>query len=177
MEEIIEGLVHLYVGDGKGKTTAAMGLAMRALGAGKKVLVVQFLKGRETSELTILKRLGIEVIRTHEVKKFTNQMNEEELKIARDNCTSCINSAKDALASGDYGLIVLDEVVDAVNTKLVDSNVLIDALSNRATTTEVVMTGRNPGDEIIDAADYLTIMTALKHPYRRGVASRKGIEY
>lgn len=171
------GLVHLYVGDGKGKTTAAMGLAMRALGAGRKVLIVQFLKGRHTSELSVLNRLGIKVVRTEGIVKFTNQMNQAEKLEAAASCKSCLDCAREALASSEYGLVVLDEVVDAVNSELLDITMLLETISSRVSDTEVVMTGRNPKDPIIEVADYLTVMTALKHPYQRGVASRMGIEY
>lgn len=172
-----EGLIHLYVGDGKGKTTAAMGLAVRAKGAGKRVLVAQFLKGQPTSELGPLKSLGIDVIRTEEMKKFVFQMDEEELAAARQNCRTVLGRVREAIEGGEYDLFVLDEVVDAVNVKLVDSKELLSILSGRAKDAEVVMTGRNPGEDLVEAADYLTMMTALKHPYQRGIQSRKGIEF
>lgn len=171
------GLVHLYVGDGKGKTTAAMGLAIRALGAERKVLVTQFLKGRGTAELSVLGRLGIEVVRTPEVKKFTNQMDDAEREEAKQSCEACLARAAEALQSGEYGLVVMDEVVDAVNVGFIDVARLIEVISNRHSETEVVLTGRNPKEEIVDAADYLTVMSALKHPYQKGIVARKGIEY
>ena len=171
------GLVHLYVGDGKGKTTAAMGLAIRAMGADRKVFVAQFLKGQWTCEVPILQRLEIDVVRTADITKFTNQMNDDEKNAAKNSCRECFLSAKEALTCGNYGLVVLDEVVDAVNEGFVDVNELIEIITSRSEGTEVVMTGRNPKQEIVDAADYLTVMSALKHPYQRGIVGRKGIEY
>lgn len=177
MTEMNRGLVHLYVGDGKGKTTAAIGLAVRALGAGKKVLMLQFLKGQQSSELEPLRRLGIVIKRTEEIKKFVFQMNEQELAEATQSCKDCIDALRTALGEEGYEVIVLDEVVDAVNCKLVDAAELLDLIADRPAGVEIVMTGRNPGDQIVEAADYLTVMTALKHPYQQGVQSRKGIEY
>ncbi len=177
MTEIYKGLVHLYVGDGKGKTTAAIGLAVRALGAGKKVLMLQFLKGQQSSELEPLRRLGIEIKRTEDIKKFVFQMDAKELAQATESCKACIDALRAALSEDGYDLVVLDEVVDAVNCNLVDTAELLSLIKNRPTGVEIVMTGRNPSDEIVDAADYLTVMTALKHPYQQGVQSRKGIEY
>lgn len=172
-----EGLIHLYVGDGKGKTTAAMGLAVRAKGAGKRVLVAQFLKGQPTSELGPLGTLGIDVVRTEEMKKFVFQMNEGELSAARADCRAVLDRVRRAVEGREYDLLVLDEAVDAVNVGLIDSKELLSILAGRDANTEVVMTGRNPGEDLVEAADYLTEMTARKHPYQRGVASRKGIEF
>ncbi len=177
MSENMSGLVHLYVGDGKGKTTAALGLAVRALGAGKRVLMVQFLKGQQTSELKPLDKLGINVVRMESADKFVFQMNDEEKAAVAVECRKCLDIVKTAFADEIYDLVVLDEVVDAVNLKLISSDELVDIVKSRSSSTEVVLTGRNPDDNIVAVADYLTIMTALKHPYRHGVAGRVGIEY
>ena len=101
----------------------------------------------------------------------------EERQEAAESCQNCLRQAEQALRSGDYGLIVLDEVVDAVNEGFVDVKELISVLNHRADATEVVLTGRNPKDEIVETADYLTVMSALKHPYTRGVGCRRGIEF
>ena len=171
------GLLHLYVGDGKGKTTAAVGLSVRAKGAGKKVLIAQFLKGRPTAELKPLSELGIEVLRTKELTKFTFQMDREELAQAKRSCSELLDLVAESLKQNSYDLVVLDEVVDAVNADLLDSRRLLEVASSRGLDVEMVMTGRNPKPEISDAADYITAMTAVKHPYQRGVASRLGIEF
>ena len=177
MQHSMEGLVHLYVGDGKGKTTAAMGLAVRALGAGKRVLVVQFLKGQDTSELAPLRQLGIVVERTEAIKKFTFQMDDQELAAARADCLKCLELVKTVFDNHRYDLVVLDEVVDAVNADMFSGQQLVELIDSRPDGIEVVLTGRNPKDPIVELADYVTVMTALKHPYQRGVGSRRGIEY
>ena len=177
MSLVENGLIHLYVGDGKGKTTAALGLAMRALGAGEKIFFAQFLKGRESSEIIILKRLDIDVIRTDGITKFSKDMNEEEKKAAKTLCQKCLEQIDEAVNSNKYGLIVCDEVVDAINLGFIDTDEFLNIINKRKSNTEIVMTGRNPNDKIVDAADYLTVMSALKHPYRKGIKGRLGIEY
>lgn len=171
------GMIHLYVGDGKGKTTAALGLAIRALGAGNRVLIAQFLKGRNTSELTPLRSLGIEIFRTEAITTFTFDMTDEEKRLAAKNCDCCFSKVEAAIAAKEYDMLVLDEVVDAVNAGMLPLERLLSLLKNRDPSLEIVMTGRNPKDEIVAAADYLTVMTSLKHPYQHGVKSRPGIEY
>ncbi len=172
-----KSMVHLYVGTGKGKTTAAVGLAVRCRGNGGKVKFIQFLKGNESAELAPLKQLGIEILRTDEVKKFTFQMSEQEKEECSINCSECFKEAADALVNGDYNLIVLDEVIDAVNAHMLKQEELIKYVQERNPNTEVVMTGRNPSQEIIDLSDYYTFMEAKKHPYDKGIFARKGIEY
>ncbi len=172
-----KSLVHLYVGDGKGKTTSAMGLAIRNYGSGGSVKIFQFLKGKHSSELTTMEKLGIPVVQTKTVLKFTFQMNDEEKAQCRQNCIDCLDMVAADLTSGNYSLIVMDEVVDAVNAKMITKEELIKAVTNRSENTEVVMTGRNPDQEIQDICDYITLMTAEKHPYTQGVPARKGIEF
>ncbi|MEG0899539.1 MAG: cob(I)yrinic acid a,c-diamide adenosyltransferase [Oscillospiraceae bacterium] len=172
-----KSMVHLYVGDGKGKTTAAIGLAVRCTGNGGKVLLLQFLKGNDSSELAPLKQLGVEIIRTEAVKKFTFQMSEQEKETCSLDCSACFEEAAKALISGEYDLIVLDEVVDAVNAHMLTKEELVKYVTERNEKTEVVMTGRNPAEEIVEIADYVTLMTAQKHPYQKGIFARKGIEY
>lgn len=171
------GLLHLYIGDGKGKTTASIGLCIRALGAGKRVLFAQFLKGRDTAELEPLRRLGIEVRRTEPVKKFLSAMDEREREECRRSCCELFAFTADALHEGRYGLVVLDEVLDAVNAGIFTEEELCRALMERERTVEAVCTGRNPGEEIRAAADYISEIRALRHPYTRGIAARPGIEY
>jgi cob(I)alamin adenosyltransferase len=177
MEQNTSGLIHLYVGNGKGKTTAAVGLAVRAAGAGRRVLIAQFLKGRDTAELEPLKQLGIKIIRTEQTKKFVFQMNETERAAAAEDCERCLAHVESGLRAGAYDLIVMDEVVDAVNVGLVDVRRLILLLKTRGETVEMVLTGRNPDPGLEELADYYTEMRAVRHPYDRGVQSRRGIEY
>lgn len=172
-----QGLVHLYVGNGKGKTTAAIGLSVRFLGKGGQVAVYQFLKGRETGELKPLQTLGAQLHRAKCGPKFFSQMNEEEQRELRESHQDCLNQAAKFAASGEAGLIILDEVVDAVNLGVVELSDLLVLLRGRAPGVEVVLTGRNPPKEVVDAADYHTDFVCSKHPYQTGVAARPGVEF
>jgi len=171
------GYVHLYVGDGKGKTTAAAGLAARALGSGKKVLFCQFLKARPTSEITSLSRLGAEILRAEHIGKFTFQMTPEELSQAGLRHKDCLREAGARIAGGDVDLLVLDESVDAVNAGLFSAEALLDVVRGRPSHVEVVLTGRNPDALLCEAADYHTDFLCRKHPFQKGVSAREGIEY
>lgn len=171
------GLLHLYMGNGKGKTTAAVGLCVRCIGAGKRVFFAQFLKGRPTAELDPLRRLGVEIRRTDPVLKFVRDMNERERADCEASCRGLFSDARAKMKSGEYGLIVLDEALDAVNLGFVGEEELCAALTERAAQTEAVLTGRSPGAVLLEAADYISEIGCLRHPYQRGIAARRGIEY
>lgn len=171
------GLVHLYVGNGKGKTTAAVGLAARCVGRGRKVLFCQFLKGRPTGEIEPLERLGVEVRRAKCWHKFFSRMNEAERAELRASHGDCLAGAGEAAASAAYDLVVLDEAVDAVNCGALEPEALLRLLRERSPSVEVVLTGRNPLPALVEAADYHTEFLCRKHPYEKGVASRPGVEY
>ena len=168
------GLLHLYTGDGKGKTTAAVGLACRAAGAGMRVLFVQFLKGRDTGELASLAKLGVCVLRT-EVKKFSPEMDARERAVCREEQGRCFAQARAAFA--DYDLVVLDEAFGAVSTGMLDAGELLACVRRRPSGTELVLTGRGAPQAFVDCADYVTEMRGVKHPYTRGVQARRGIEF
>ena len=167
------GLVHLYWGDGKGKTTAAMGLALRALGQGARVVIVQFLKGADTGEVPLLRQLGAEIYRGKAGQKFVFQMDEAEKAATRrlqdQNLAAALARPAD--------LLVLDEACAAYETDLVDRDLLRQAAARAGAGLEVVLTGRNPADWMQDAADYSTEMRACQHPYTKGVPAREGVEY
>lgn len=171
------GLVHLYVGDGKGKTTAAVGLAARFLGRGGKVLFCQFLKGRPTGELEPLERLGAVVLRAATCGKFVSRMNEEELRALRESHGICLARAAEIAAAGTCGLVVLDEAVDAVNCGAIAQEALMALLERRARGVEIVLTGRDPAPALVEAADYHTEFQRRRHPYDRGIPAREGVEY
>ena len=171
------GLVHLYVGDGKGKTTAAIGLAVRFIGKGGRVAVFQFLKGRTTGELEPLQTLGARVQRAKCGQKFYSQMTGEEQRELRESHQACLAEAARLAAGGEAGLIVLDEVVDAVNLGVVELSDLLELLRHRDPGVEVVLTGRNPPSQLVDAVDYHTDFVCRKHPYQTGVAARSGVEF
>lgn len=169
------GLIHVYTGNAKGKTTAGVGLAVRAIGAGLRVAFVQFIKGgRESSELEMLRRLGAFVARpaTRSSGLMTGDATDEDRRAAR----IAFDVASETVLSGRFDLVVLDEVNIAVTTGLVSVAELVDLLGRRCNT-EVALTGRNAANEIVEMADYVTELVAHKHPYERGIVARKGIEY
>ena len=168
-----KGLVHLYCGDGKGKTTAAMGLALRALGQGMRVVVVQFLKNGTSGELEPLKELGAAVYSGQPGAKFTFQMNAEEKAQATKE-----NNARLAEAlQQPCDLLILDEICAARNSGMVDEALAKQAVLERPQHQEVVLTGRNPETWMVEAADYITEMQPRRHPYEQGIPARKGIEF
>ena len=167
------GLVHLYYGDGKGKTTAAMGLALRALGSGKRVVIVQFLKGGKSGEIPLLEQLGAKVYRGKAGQKFVFQMNEAEKAATR----ALQNQNLAAARAEPADLLVLDEAGSAWELDMVDKDLLQQAVLQRPAGQECVLTAHAPVQWMLDAADYVTEMQCHRHPYQRGIAARKGIEY
>lgn len=167
------GLVHLYYGDGKGKTTAAMGLALRALGSGKRVAVLQFLKGGQSGEIPLLEQLGVKLYRGKAGQKFVFQMNDAEKAETR-----ALQNANLAAAMAEPAdLLVLDEAGSAWELDMVDKALLQQAVLQRPVGQECVLTAHAAPQWMLDAADYVTEMKCLRHPYQKGIAARKGIEY
>lgn len=171
------GLIHIYCGDGKGKTTAAVGLAVRCAGRGNKVLLVQFLKSRDSGELYSLAKLpDIEVMRGKESKKFTFQMNEEEKHALLIEHNKMFEQVLAKIKNGGYSLLILDEVIGALNAKVFEMPKLIEFLRHKPENLEVVLTGRKPAPELVEIADYVSEMRKVKHPMDKGIMAREGIE-
>ena len=170
-----KGLVEVYTGDGKGKTTCAVGLAVRCAGQGFRVLFAQFLKGRSTGEIDPLKKLGVKVIRSESVTKFIPDMAPSELALCRHEQNKVFDAVRQDMDG--YGLVVLDEIFGAVSTGMIDKNDVITLINQKPAGTELVLTGRGAPDEIIKLADYVSEIKAVKHPYEKGIAARRGIEY
>lgn len=173
-----QGLIQLYYGDGKGKTTAAFGLAFRCAGRGKNVVIGQFLKGNPTGELTAAQRFPeITLLRTKDVHKFVFQMNDEEKARTARDCqrllTDCVAAAKEKNAR----ILVLDEVIDACTLELLPLADLCAFLDGKPEELEVVITGHSLPEELARRADYVTRMAKEKHPYDRGVMARADIEF
>ena len=167
------GLLHLYYGDGKGKTTAAMGLALRALGSGKRVVVLQFLKGGQSGEIPLLEQLGAKIYRGKAGQKFVFQMNDAEKAETR-----ALQNANLAAAMAEPAdLLILDEAGSAWELDMADKALLQQAVLQRPAGQECVLTAYAAPQWMLDAADYVTEMKCLRHPYQKGVAARKGIEY
>jgi cob(I)alamin adenosyltransferase len=171
-------VLHIYYGSGKGKTTAAVGLTVRANGSGLKTAFFQFLKNGSSSEIKVLEKLeNNTVFCCKECTKFTFQMNSEEKQMVTTVHTDMLKKAMELIETEKAQLVVLDEFLDAYSKKLIDTTLaesFIRSFSDRA---EIVITGREPTELFMEAADYVTEMTAVKHPYQRGITARKGIEY
>jgi len=171
-------MLHIYCGDGKGKTTAALGLAVRAAGNGMNVHFVQLMKGAPTSELETLKKIPeITVLRCDRDYGFTFQMNDED----KAKITSCHNrmlsEAMDSVYQSKTDVLILDEFFSAYNCNLLDrefASRLVFGLHDR---TELILTGRDPEPQFIELADYVSEIKAVKHPYQKGISARAGIEY
>ncbi|HSH35407.1 cob(I)yrinic acid a,c-diamide adenosyltransferase [Schnuerera sp.] len=168
-----KGYIQVYTGNGKGKTTAALGLAIRAICAGKKVFFGQFIKGMDYSELK-----SVEYIPNFKIEQFGrdcfiyNEPTEEDIKLAKEGLEKC----RKILKEGKYDIVVLDELNIAVYFKLFTSEEVIEILKEKASHVEVIITGRYAEDNIVELADLVTEMKEIKHYYNEGVEARKGIE-
>jgi cob(I)alamin adenosyltransferase len=168
------GYVHVYTGDGKGKTTAALGLALRAAGAGWNIFIAQFAKGMSTSELAALERFADRItIRQYGRASFLRG------DPAADDCLSAERGLDDcaaAIASGEYRLVILDEANVAPLLRLFPVERLLALIDARPPGVELVLTGRGAHPRVLERADLITEMREVKHYYRRGVLARTGIE-
>jgi adenosylcobyric acid synthase len=172
------GLIHLYTGDGKGKTTAALGLALRAVGRGRHVVIAQFLKGRATGELQALAAFDtVTVLRLSRDYGFFTTMDEPTVATVRHEHTALLAEVARLLAANRCDVLILDEVVAAYRHNLIDQPGLLDLLDSKPATVEVVLTGRTAPPELLARADYVTEMRKLRHPFDQGIPARKGIEW
>lgn len=172
------GLLHIYCGDGKGKTTAALGLAMRAAGAGMRVHIVQFLKGTDTAELHSISMIpNISIERCDRNYGFTCSMTEEDRQAVTDCHNRLLRHAKKKMDAGMVDMLILDEWNAAYGHGLMDAELADELVFDRTPQVEMVLTGRNPREKFVKAADYVSEIHAVKHPYMQGVPSRKGIEF
>lgn len=174
----MQGLIHLYCGDGKGKTTAATGLALRAAGAGKKVLFSQYLKQGDSAELRSLALIpGIKTLVCQKPYGFIWTMSEEEKAAARKDFSALFEEACRLAAEEKYDLLILDEIMGAISCEMVAQEAVLHFLEKRPEHLELVLTGRDPSQALQEAADYITEMRKIKHPFDRGIPAREGIEY
>lgn len=172
------GLIHIYCGSGKGKTTAAIGLAMRAAGSGMRVVIVQFLKGNDTSELYSIKSVPqISIIRCNQNYGFTFNMSDENKAKLIVEHNNILDQVKNIIHNKEVDLLILDEFFSAYNYNLFDKSSADEIVFNKPKELELVLTGRNPPTKYIDAADYVSEINCIKHPYNKGILARKGIEY
>lgn len=175
-EHLSRGLIQIFTGDGKGKTSAALGAVLRALGHGLRVYFVFFMKGDYPyGEFSILSKLSNVDTARFGLRTFCDPTNvkPEEKEQAR----LALAAAREAMLSGKYDLVVLDEVNVAVAWKLVELDEVIRLLKDKPPNVELILTGRNADTRLVQMADLVTEMLKIKHPYDEGVVARKGIEY
>ena len=168
-----QGYVHVYTGNGKGKTTTMLGLTLRATGAGFRVYIGQFLKSGEYSEVKALKQLsGVRIEQYGEVGFIIDEPTEKDIAIAKAGFCK----ATAAVYSGQYDVIMLDEINVATDLGLIAVQEVVDLIKEKPQNVELVLTGRNATPEIIAAADLVSEIREIKHYYHAGVMARKGIE-
>ncbi len=168
------GLLHVYCGDGKGKTTASMGLLLRALGNGYKAVVVQFLKDGSSGEMKMLRALPDVEVFTAGFGAFG--MTEKEKGVCREEYAENFRQAVAICEKDSRSLLVLDEAAGAIRRGLFDEELLLDWLKNRPPGVEVVITGRRPSERLLELADYVSRIEKIKHPYDKGIPARLGVE-
>ncbi len=194
-ERFKKGLIQVYTGDGKGKTTAALGQAVRAVGHGFRVCIIQFLKGSNyTGELFAVERLypNIDMFQFGKCCRYSGMIKTGQLKCKE--CGDCFDWDKDlqedkdivcaamnltgkVLSKGEYDIVILDEISHAVNVGFIKTAEVIHLLKNRVEWIEIILTGKDMPKDIIDTADLVTEMKFIKHPFEKGIESRRGIEY
>jgi cob(I)alamin adenosyltransferase len=179
MEKKSKGLIIVYTGDGKGKTTAALGMALRAAGHGKKILMVQFIKNFQNyGELKFVKKYkcGIEI---KSIGKGYVQIKgdkypfEEHVKVAQQ----ALQFARDKILSRKYDIVILDEINIALDKKLITINEVIKLIQEKPPDLHLVLTGRNAPKKLLQLADLVSEVKEIKHPYKKGILAQKGIEY
>ena len=169
------GYLQIYCGDGKGKTTASLGVALRILGAGGKVFYAQFIKGKKlSSEFKILNKFKDNC--SHHSFGLGRFIKAEPLKEDVDIAKEGLSKCKEALASGDYDLIVMDELDGALGCNLFSIEEVLDVVNVRTPQTELIITGRNPHKKLLELADLVTEMRVIKHYFDQNVPARLGIE-
>ncbi|MEN3041969.1 MAG: cob(I)yrinic acid a,c-diamide adenosyltransferase [Fervidobacterium sp.] len=168
------GYIHVYTGNGKGKTTAALGLALRAICAGKKVYMGQFIKGMKYSELDAVKYLNGFVIEQYGRSCFIkNSPTQEDIQFAQMG----LEKIRQVILSGQFDIVILDEINVAVHYKLIKAEQVIEIINQRPENVEIILTGRYAPKQFIEIADLVTNMEEIKHYYQNGIKARKGIEY
>lgn len=171
------GCIHIYCGNGKGKTTTGMGLCVRAAGYGYKVLIYQFMKDNQTSERRILQKIdNITMLNGLEKEKFSFQMSEIEKAERKRYYQEQFQMLVTKITEETYDLVFFDELIYTIRAGLFEEGLLLNFLNTKPKNLEVVLTGQNPSEELIAAADYVSEICKVKHPFDRGIASREGIE-
>jgi cob(I)alamin adenosyltransferase len=173
----VKGLVQIFTGNGKGKTTAALGTVIRAAGHGFKIFVIFFIKGDSTGgEYLTLSRLPDVKVASFGLRQFihkTSCINPEEKAQAK----AALAAARETITGGNYDLVVLDEINVAVYFNLIEVEEVLQLIKDKPPHVELILTGRNADTRLIEAADLVTEMVKIKHPFDKGIPARKGIEF
>jgi len=172
---IKKGFIHVYTGHGKGKTTAALGLGLRSSGAGFKVYMIQFMKGRRYSELDAIEHISNFTIVQYGRDEFVSKETPEQIDI--ELAQQGFEHAREIIKSGKYDVVILDEINVAVDYNLIDLDDVLKLVKEKPEKVELILTGRYASPELVKIADLVTEMLEIKHPYQEGVLARKGIDY
>jgi len=172
-------MIHIYTGDGKGKTTAALGQALRAVGYGKKIIMIQFLKGMESGELISVEKFGsnFEILRFDSSPKFFWNMDDKEKKELKEKIKDAFNFITSVIEDHKCDILIMDEIMGVLSNNLISKNNILNILNKKPEDMEIILTGRNVPEEILNIADLVTEMKMIKHPFQKGIPARKGIEY
>ena len=170
-----KGLIHIYTGNGKGKTTAAIGLGVRACGNGLKVYMIQFMKGRRYSEIDSIDSLKNFSVVQFGRDEFVSKENPEQIDI--DLAQKGLDHTKEIIKKGQYDVVILDEINVAVDYKLIALDEVLKLMDEKPSHMELVLTGRYSHPEMVKYADVVSEILEIKHPYQNGVQSRKGIDW
>ena len=178
----MKGLVHIYCGDGKGKTTTAIGSAVRAAGRGMRVLIARFLKTDDSGEVLALAHVpGITLLPCDQNFGFSWEMTPAQKQAAsvyyRDNFYKAWEMAVGQDGEGGFDMLVLDEIIGACNLGFVDEDLVLNSIRHRPEHMEVILTGRGPSEHMEKCSDYITGMVMRRHPFEQGIGAREGIEY
>ena len=168
------GLVQIYTGSGKGKTTAALGLAMRAAGHNFRIAIIHFMKIWDYGEIRSLRKLGIDLFRNG-TTELVDPKNPSPIDF--EQASKALSKAEELIEKGGYDVLILDEITVALDFNLIPLKRVVDLLDKKSDNLEVVLTGRKCPQELIERADLVSVIDEIKHPYREGVEARKGIEF
>jgi cob(I)alamin adenosyltransferase len=170
------GLIHIYTGDGAGKTSAAVGKAVRARGRGLSVLVAQLFKSKSAEIKELEKHNNVKYMQYTSRHPFFKEYSQAQLKTEKEKCTAFIKYAFEVVRKEKYNFFIIDEAGPALASDLIDASVFIDLIKSRPKNTELIMTGRGFPNEFLELADYVTEMVEKKHPLKKGIYAREGVE-
>ncbi|MCX7711134.1 MAG: cob(I)yrinic acid a,c-diamide adenosyltransferase [Clostridia bacterium] len=173
------GLIQVYTGEGKGKTTAAIGQGIRACGRGNRVFMVQFLKSGQTGELETIKKLepDFQIFRFEKPKGFVWNLNQSEIEELKKEIRQAFEFSVNAMESEECDLLILDEIMGVLSNELLDVQEVVEMIKNKPVPVELILTGRNVPKEIEEIADYVSEIKCIKHPFQKGIPAREGIEF